>query len=167
VSEEPARSRGGRELVELDEYRARVGAPATPSQWVLVDQPMVDSFARLTDDEAFIHVDPELAARSLFGGTVAHGLLLTSLLPKLMRDATPLIRGTAMGANYGYDRIRYPASLRVGTRVRGWFTLTEIEPRGPDRVVLHFDVRLAAEGQEKPVLTCHWLLMRWMRPAAD
>jgi acyl dehydratase len=156
------RSPGGREVVTLEQYRERIGGPAAPSDWVLVDQTMVDRFAELTGDDAFIHVDPERAAKTRFGGTIAHGLFLASLLPLLMRSATPLIRRTAMGANYGYERVRFPASLKVGSCARGWFTLADIEQRGVDFYMLHYDVWIEAEGLDKPVLTARWLIARWM-----
>lgn len=163
MSENASLSRGGRELVTLDEYRQRIGAPATASDWLLVDQPMVSRFAEVTGDDAVIHVDPEAAAKTRFGGTVAHGLLLLSLMPLMMRTATPLIRGTRVGANYGYEKVRFPSSMRVGKRTRGWFTLADIEDRGPGYVMLNYDASLEVEGQDKPALTCRWLIARWMK----
>lgn len=151
----------------LDEYRARIGAPAVASEWNTVDQETVDRFAALTGDDAFIHIDPVRAAGTRYGGTVAHGLLVAALLPMMMRSATPLIRSTVMGANYGFEHLRFPSSLRVGSQVRGWFALADIEDRGPDLVMLHFDVSVEAEGQAKPVLTTRWLITRWMKPASE
>lgn len=158
-----ARSSSGRELITLDAYRERIGHAPDASQWVLVDQVMVDEFARLTGDDAFIHIDPVKAAGSQFGGTVAHALLLLGLLPRMMRDATPLIRGTAMGANYGFENVRFPASMRTGSKVRAWFSLTEIEERQPPLFILRYGVSVEVEGQAKPAVVADWLIARWMK----
>lgn len=162
MSEAPRLSRSGRPVVTLEEYRRRIGAPPSTSGWLTVDQEMIDRFAEVTGDDAIDHVDPERAARMRFGGAVAHGTFVLSLVPLLMRGATPLIRGTRLGANYGYDKVRFPAPLRVGGRVRAWFTLCGIDDRGPGFHVLSYDISVEAEGQEKPVLAARWLIARWV-----
>jgi acyl dehydratase len=150
-------------VVSLEQYRTRIGAPPTASDWLLVDQAMVDRFAELTGDDAFIHVDPSRAAKSRFGGTIAHGLFLLSLLPLLMRSATPLVRGTRMGANYGYDKVRFPGSLLVGRHVRGLFTLSDIvEKRADGLFMFKYAVSVEGEGHDKPVVTADWQIARWM-----
>lgn len=159
-------SRGGREVVTLEEYRGRIGAAPSPSDWLTVDQAMVDRFAELTGDDAFIHIDPGRAAETRFGGTVAHGLLVLSLVPLLMRSATPLVRGTRMGANYGYDRVRFPGSLRVGAGARGWFRLEAITQHSGGFHLIRYGVSVEAEGQDKPVVTADWQIARWMDQGA-
>ena len=162
MTADPMTSRQGRDVVTLEAYRDRIGAAPTASDWMLVDQTMITEFARLTGDNALIHVNPEAAAKSRFGGAIAHGLLVLSLVPQMMRSATPLIRNTRMGANYGYDKLRFPAPMRAGARARGWFTLKDIENRASGFHVLHYGVKVEAEGQTKPVISATWLIARWM-----
>lgn len=164
---EPLRPRSGREIVTFAQLRDSAGAAPTLSGWHLIDQPMVNRFADVTGDHAYIHVDPERAAASRFGGTVAHGLLVLSLLPAMLHEATPLVRGTTMSANYGYDRVRFIAPVPVGSRVRGRFTLARIEPRGPGYFMLHYDITIEVEGQERPACSAHWMIARWMAEGAS
>ena len=101
-----------------DGLRALIGQTVGPGPWVEVAQGRVDAFADATDDHQWIHVDPERAAHeSSFGGTIAHGFLTLSLIPGLMRDVLS-ISGFAMSVNYGCNKVRFPAPLPVGTRVR-------------------------------------------------
>ena len=155
-----------RKTVKLDSIRSSVGEPGSLSDWIVVDQAMIDGFAHVTGDDAFIHTDPERAARTRFKGTIAHGLLTLSLLPLLMRSATPLIEGMKMGVNYGYDRVRFLAPVPVDSRVRAKVALVElIEPK-PNFVRLAYDVTVEIEGVEEPALVARWLLGRWIDPAA-
>jgi acyl dehydratase len=128
---------------------------------------MVSDFARVTGDDSFIHVDPEAASKTQYGGTVAHGLLLLSLLPRLMRDVAPLIRGTAMGANYGYEKVRFLSPVPTDSHIRAWFGLAAIEERQAHSLILRYRVSVEVEGQAKHALTADWLIARWMKRAAD
>ena len=128
------------------------------SEWLLVDQPMIDSFAEVTGDHQFIHVDPERAAQTPFGGTVAHGFLLLSLLPRLqasMDRRRP--QGVRMAVNYGFERVRFVAPVRSGSRVRASSTLTEVEEKRPGQLQQTAEVILEVEGSAKPALTAVWL----------
>jgi len=153
-----------RDQITLDELRARVGAPPTRSEWHAVTQGQVNDFARTTLDEAFIHTNPERAARTRFGGTIAHGLLTLSLLTVMMTEATPVVAGTRMGVNYGFDRIRFVAPVPVGSRVRGAFVLAALDEREPGFFIFSYDVTVEIEGSGRPALTARWLLGRWIRP---
>src|SRR5437868_14446689 len=93
-----------RETVSLEAFLRSVGQPPTRSEWLTVDQALIDDFARVTGDDAFIHVDPERARATRFRGTIAHGLLTLSLLPLMLRTATPLVEGMRMGVKYGFER---------------------------------------------------------------
>jgi len=150
-----------RETVSLEAFRESVGAAPTCSEWVTVDQALIDDFARVTGDDAFIHVDPERARATRFKGTIAHGLLTLSLLPLLMRSATPLVEGARMGVNYGFDRVRFLAPVPVGSRVRARVTLAEITEPKPSFLRLAYDVVVDIEGSEEPALAARWLLGRW------
>lgn len=155
------RSRSGREIVALPEYRSWVGR-ACRSQWHSLDAEMVRDFARLTGDDAPIHVDPVAAATSRFGGCIAHGLLLVALLPRLMREAVPLVSGTTMGANYGYDRIRFLDPVPVDSRICCVLTLSAIEEKRPGFLIFRYEFTVEREGAGKPAAAGSWSIGRWM-----
>src|SRR3982750_4930588 len=100
----------------LDEIRARVGSEVGVSSWLTGDQARIEAFADATDDPQFIHIDPEAAAKTPFGGTIAHGFLTLSLLSRMAADAMLRPEGVKMGVNYGFDRIRFMAPVRSGKR---------------------------------------------------
>jgi len=128
------------------------------SEWLLVDQPMIDRFADATGDHQFIHIDPVRAAATPFGGTVAHGFLLLSLLPHLQdKTAQPPIAGLKMGINYGFERVRFVNPVRSGSRIRGAFTLAAIEEKRPGQYQQQTGVAVEIEGIDKPALTAVWI----------
>jgi acyl dehydratase len=141
----------------LDTLAAQVGQ-TWRSDWLTVDQPMIDAFADATGDHQFIHVDPARAADTPFGGTIAHGFLTLSLLTRLS-EATdrPPIPGLAMGVNYGLDHVRFVSPVRAGSRVRGLFTLTDVEEKRPGEFQQLLDCAVEIEGTEKPALVARWL----------
>ena len=133
----------------LDELKDRVGQELGVSDWHEVTQQEVDEFAESTGDHQWIHVDPERAKETPFGGTIAHGLYTLSLGPQFSY-ALFSIEGVAFGLNYGYNKVRFPAPLPVGSRVRMRATLTEVQdvPGGLQLVVTQTFER---EGGDKPV----------------
>ncbi len=143
-------------MASRDEILAMVGRQLE-SGWVMIDQDRINRFADVTNDHQFIHVDPEAAKASPFGGTVAHGLLTLSLLPGLAYDVLPVLDGTRMGANYGYNKIRFVAPVRAGKRVRAAFTITAFDEVKPGRWQMVTDVAVEIEGEEKPALTAVWI----------
>ena len=132
------------------DYLAAVGRTLGPTEWLTVDQQRIDLFAAATGDDQWIHVDPQRAAQGPFGGTIAHGFLTLSLvnyfLPQLARA-----EGLRHGINYGVDRVRFPAALRSGSRLRGRLEILAVEDRGGGAVQVKMRVTLEAEGQDKPV----------------
>jgi len=132
------------------------------SRWLIVDQQRIDAFAKVTEDEQFIHVDPERAGATAFGGTVAHGFLTLSLLSTLAYSALPRIEGAAHGVNYGFDRVRFVHPVRSGTRVRGHFKLLAATQRSKREWQLTYDVSVEIEGAHKPALAATWLTMQVM-----
>ncbi|MEA3050449.1 MAG: hypothetical protein QOG84_2285 [Sphingomonadales bacterium] len=141
----------------LDEIRARVGEEVGLSDWILIDQARIDAFAEVTEDRQFIHVDPEAAARTPFGGTVAHGFLTLSLLSRMAADAMLRPEGVKMGVNYGFDRVRFMAPVRSGKRVRGRFVLTAFEEKRPGQYQFVHNVTVEIEGEDKPALVADWI----------
>src|SRR3954451_14688847 len=144
-------------VMSLDEIRAKVGHEVGVSSWLIVDQARIDAFAEATEDRQFIHTDPQAAAQTPFGGTIAHGFLSLSLLSRMAGDATLLPHGLTMAVNYGLDRVRFLAPVRSGSRVRGRFTLDSVEEKAPGQVLMRHTVTVEIEGQEKPALTAVWL----------
>jgi acyl dehydratase len=141
----------------LDEISARVGEEVGVSDWILVGQARIDAFAEVTEDRQFIHVDPAAAARTPFGGTVAHGFLTLSLLSRMAADAMLRPEAVKMGVNYGFDRVRFMAPVRSGKRVRGRFTLTAFDEKRPGQYQFVHNVTVEIEGEDKPALVADWI----------
>ena len=137
-----------------------VGEEIGLSRWIEVDQARIDAFADITEDRQFIHVDPEAARATPFGGTIAHGFLTLSLLSAMSYDAVPPLDGVAMGVNYGFDKLRFLAPVRAGAKVRGRFRLLSAEDKGGGRWLLKQEVTVEIEGAEKPALIAEWLGMQ-------
>jgi len=140
--------------------RDLVGKELGPTEWLEVTQERVDTFAEATGDPQWIHVDPQRAAAGPFGGTIAHGFLTLSLCVPLMAGAVRPA-GYSMGINYGVNRVRFPAPVPVGSRIRARFRLESIEEvPGGDQALIHATVE--REGGEKPVCIAE-LLVRYVR----
>ncbi|HKU91733.1 MAG TPA: MaoC family dehydratase [Sphingomicrobium sp.] len=144
-------------LATLDEIRKRIGEEVGVSSWIVVDQPRIDTFAAATDDRQFIHIDPEAAAQTPFGGTVAHGFLTLSLLSRMGAEAMLLPDGLRMAVNYGLEHVRFLAPVRSGRRVRGRFRLDSVEEKAPGQILMRHNVTVEIEGEAKPALTADWL----------
>lgn len=139
--------------------REEVGKTYT-SGWLLVDQPMIDSFADTTRDWMFLHVDREKAAQTEFGGTIAHGFLLLSLFAPLRTETPrPAIPGLRMGLNYGFDKVRFVNPVRSGRRVRAQFTIEALDEVSPGRLREAMNAVLEIEGEDKPAVVATWLTM--------
>jgi acyl dehydratase len=136
-------------LTGMDELRAAQGIELGVSGWREVTQAEVDAFAAATGDHQWIHVDPERAAQSPLGGTIAHGLYTLSLAPALTSELLSF-EGFAFALNYGYNRVRFPAALPVGSRVRMRATLAAVDdiPGGAQITIVQ---TFECEGTEKPV----------------
>lgn len=141
---------------------ARVGEEVGVSDWKLIDQARIQAFADATEDWQFIHVDPEAAARTPFGGAVAHGFLTLSMLSALAYEAVPPLEGAAMGVNYGFDKVRFIAPVRAGKRIRGRFVLAAAEAKEGRRWLLKYAVTVEIEGEPKPALSAEWLTMQFV-----
>jgi acyl dehydratase len=144
-------------IASIEEISARVGREVGVSDWILIDQARIDAFAEITEDPQFIHIDPEAAAKTPFGGTVAHGFLTLSLLSRMAADAMPRPEGVKMGVNYGFERVRFMAPVRSGKRVRGRFTLLRFEEKKPGQWQFVHNVTVEIEGEEKPALVADWI----------
>ncbi|HXI86971.1 MAG TPA: MaoC family dehydratase [Parvularculaceae bacterium] len=137
-----------------------VGKEIGVSDWVLIDQSMIDKFADVTGDHQFIHVDPEAAAKTPFGGTIAHGFLTLSLLSQLAAGVALRLEGLKMGVNYGFEKVRFANPVKTGRRVRGRFTLISADERLPGQWSFKLGVKIEIEGEDKPALVAEWLTMQ-------
>ena len=144
--------------VSLQAYQKMVGHEVGVSSWHHVDQNRIDAFAGVIEDHQFIHVDPERAKRETsYGTTVAHGFLTMSLMSIMSYEVMPVIEGTTMGLNYGFDKLRFISPVRAGSRVRGRFTLMEAKLRKPTELMSRTNVSVETEGEEKPALVADWI----------
>jgi acyl dehydratase len=131
------------------DIEAAIGKEIGPTDWLVVEQSRIDGFADATGDHQWIHVDPERAAAGPFGATIAHGFLTLSLIPHFV-SALRDIRGATMGINYGLERVRFPAPVPVGSRLRARMTVTDVRKIGDGAVQFVSRVTVETEGADKP-----------------
>ncbi len=153
-----------RTFESVKDLEAIVGDEIIVGEWIVIDQQRVDRFAEATDDRQWIHIDPERAKQGPFGGPIAHGFLTLSLLPHLMAEAFA-IRNTAMGVNYGLNKVRFPAPVPVGSRVRARFRLLSLEHLPPQMghpgAQLVWEATIEREGSDKPVCVAESVTRRY------
>jgi len=144
-------------MATIDEF---VGRELGVSQWVVVDQARIDTFAHCTGDTQWIHMNEERAKReSPFGGTIAHGYLTLSLLATLAIEVGLIPADASAALNYGLDKVRFMTPVRSGSRVRSRVVLTGVERKGGGRIVVKVDNELQMEGEDKPALIAQTLVM--------
>jgi acyl dehydratase len=136
----------------VDELSELVGQEIGVSDWLEITQERVDQFADATGDHQYIHVDPERAKETFFGGTIAHGFLTLSLLPYLgsKRQGIKIDLGGKMSVNYGLNRVRFTAPVPAGKRIRSRHRLLNVEKIGDHAVQSTYEVTVEVEGQDKP-----------------
>jgi acyl dehydratase len=144
-------------IASIEEIGLKVGQEVGVSDWILIDQARIDAFAEITEDPQFIHIDPEAAAKTPFGGTVAHGFLTLSLLSRMAADAMPRPAEAKMGVNYGFEKVRFMAPVRSGKRVRGRFRLERLDEKRPGQWQFTHQVTVEIEGEDKPALVADWI----------
>ena len=135
-----------------------VGKEVAVTDWLTVTQQRIDDFAKASDDYQWIHVDPERAAKSPFGSTIAHGFLTMSLLSRFIYEATE-IKSVRMGINYGMNRLRFVSPVKVNAEIRARFTLASVEDL-KDGVQTIWTVVIEIKGSEKPALIAEWVTRR-------
>lgn len=149
-----------RKFASLEELAACLGQDVGTSEWITITQQHIDEFAEATGDRQWIHVDPVRAAAGPFGSTIAHGFLTLSLLPQ-MADTAIELGGVRMGVNYGLNKVRFPAPVPVGSRLRGHFKLVSFEPiEGGAQITM--EVTMEREGSAKPVCVAESLSRRYV-----
>ena len=145
------------ETIKAEDLPKLVGRDLDPSQWIEVTQERVNQFAEATNDFQFIHVDPEKAAQTPFGGPIAHGFLSLSLLSYLNAQTAILPENLAMGVNYGSDKVRYLMPVRVGKRIRSQQKVLEVTEKNPGQWLMKIAVTVEIEGEETPALVAEIL----------
>lgn len=143
--------------ITLKTMQALIGQPLGESEWRTVSQTDINTFAEITGDHQFIHVDANKAATTLFGTTIAHGFLTLSLLSVLANGIIPRLIGQKMSVNYGFNRIRFTSPVPSGSRIKARFQLNDIVQIKPDHYQISTDVIVFIEHQEKPALFANWL----------
>lgn len=153
--------------ITLEQLLDSVGKEVGVSPWRVVSQTMIDQFADATDDHQFIHCDPDRAAlETPFGGTIAHGFLLLSLLSAMTFETLPPLEKGKMGVNHGFEQIRFLAPVKTGSRIRAHFLLADVKARPSGWVQVTHDVTVEIEGAKKPALTARWLTLTFAEPEA-
>lgn len=141
---------------QLPDY---IGKEVGVSDWLTVDQERINQFAEATGDHQYVHVDPERAAATPFGSTIAHGFLTMSLMVLMGYEGSTKLENTVMGINYGFDKLRFINPVKVNSKIRGRFKLLGAEEKKPKHYLLKHEVTVEIEGEEKPALIAEWLGM--------
>ena len=144
-------------IASIEDIKAKAGQEIGVSPWIEISQDAIDRFAAVTGDRQFIHVDPEAARLTPFGGTVAHGFFTLSLLSQMAASVTYLPDTAKMVVNYGLEKVRFIAPVRSGCRVRGRFALVRIEEKKPGQWQFLHNVIVEIEGEERPALQADWI----------
>lgn len=138
------------------------GTEEGTGEWFRVDQERVNQFAEVTLDDQYIHTDPERAKQTPFGTTIAHGFLTLSLLSHLTRSIprdVAAFEGMVMGINYGFDKVRFPAPVKVGSRVRARSEIAAVDLKDPNTVQVTRRITAEIEGEAKPACVAEWLTL--------
>ncbi|AWF83386.1 protein dehydratase [Microbulbifer sp. A4B17] len=146
--------------ISPDNLNQYIGFETEPTAWFEIDQQRVDSFAECTLDRQFIHVDPEAAAKTPFGGTVAHGFLSLSLLPYFVGSLQITVAGAYMGVNYGLDKVRFISPVKTGSRVRVSGKILDITEKRESQYQIRLMVTMEIEGEAKPALVAEWIFLQ-------
>ncbi|PID40809.1 MAG: nodulation protein NodN [Rhodobacterales bacterium] len=146
--------------VTVNDLKNMIGQKFGTSSWFEITQEKIDAFADITEDWQFIHVDPEAARKTPFGGTIAHGFLTLSMLSAMVYEM-PVVDGVVMGVNYGFDKIRFLSPVPAGARIRGVFTVQSVDDSKPGEITIVNGVTVEIEGNNKPALIAEWIGRRY------
>jgi acyl dehydratase len=146
-------------IVSKEELLASGGKDLGHSDWFEIDQERINAFADATLDHQFIHIDPEAAAKTPFGGTIAHGFLTLSMLPYLMKDLTMIPENVMMGVNYGFNSLRFLNPVAVNSKIRAAATIKDVIEKKPGQFLVTYSIAIEIEGADKPALVAEWLAM--------
>jgi acyl dehydratase len=151
-----------RKTIAADDMKAMTGKEIGVSKWFEISQEKIDAFADITEDWQYIHVDPDKAAVTPFGTTIAHGFLTLSMLSVMGQSAVPRLEGASMGVNYGFDKLRFVSPVPSGARIRGKFTLMSMDELKPGEFTLKYLVEVEIEGSARPALSAEWISRQYV-----
>jgi acyl dehydratase len=151
--------------VPVDQLDSYIGKETGLGEWFEIDQDRIDVFADVTMDDQWIHTDPQAAAAGPFGAPIAHGFLTLSLLSHLMGDVAIRPEGATLLVNYGSDKVRFLAPVRVGSRIRAVATLMGVRERSQGHYLLTQNVVVEIEGEDKPALVADILTLAAVPPS--
>ncbi len=152
--------------VPIDQLSSYIGTEIGRSDWFTVDQARIDAFADATLDNQWIHVEGDAAASGPFGRPIAHGFLTLSMLSHLTGNASIVPEGAAMLINYGSDKVRFLAPVRVGSNIRAVSTLKEVRERSSGQYLMTSNIVVEIEGEQTPALVADILTLAVMAPTA-
>ena len=147
------------QIVSRDRLMEMVGEDLGTSDWFTIDQDRIDSFADVTLDHQFIHVDEEQAAKTPLGGTIAHGFLTLSLIPYFTAQVGVMPENLAMMFNYGLDRLRFISPVKSGSDVRAHSKLVDVTEKGPGQLLIKTEITVEIKGEDKPAMVAETLTM--------
>jgi len=150
-------------VVSREEILSCVGQDLETTDWLTVTQEQINQFADCTLDQQFIHVDPEKAKETPFGSTIAHGFLSLSMLSHFAETFSIVIDGVYMGVNYGFDKVRFIAPVKVDSRIRCHAKLIAAVEKNPGQFMLTTEVEVEIEGGDKPALKAEWIGMQMVK----
>lgn len=153
------------ETISKEEFLTSAGQEYGPGEWMKIDQDRINKFAEATGDFQFIHVDPEAAAKTPFGSTIAHGFLSLSLLAFLAPQITPKPDNVQMGVNYGMNKLRFLNPVKVNQEVRVRSKVLDVTEKRPGQVLVTNEVTLEIKGEKAPALVAEWLGMTFLGDA--
>jgi len=143
--------------ISVEDFKSSAGTELGPSDWLLIDQQRINTFADATNDHQFIHIDPEKAAATPFGSTIAHGFLSLSLISHLVGQIMLTPEGTVMGINYGSDRVRYLQPVKVDSRVRTRARIDKVSARPGGQYLAKYTLTVEMEDEERAARTAEIL----------
>ena len=136
------------------------GAEVGVSEWILIDQSKIDDFAKVTQDDQFIHIDPERAKNETdFGGTIAHGFLVLSLASKFSLDVLGQNSQKSVSINYGFDKVRFISPVLANSLVRGRFNLKRVDINRPTELRQIYDLSIEIKGLDRPAIIAEWITL--------
>ena len=146
-------------ILNRNNMKESIGADMGTTEWLLIDQQRINAFADCTEDHQFIHIDPDKAAKTPFGGTIGHGFLSLSLLSHFAVSIGCGFENMVMGINYGLDKVRFLAPVKVNKRVRGHARLLDVQEKKPGHFLIKQEVTIEIEGEATQALIAEWLTM--------
>lgn len=141
-----------------------IDQPSKPTDWLLIDQERINGFADITMDHQFIHVDPDRAVRTPFGGTIAHGYLTMSLISHFLGQCAVMPEKSAMAINYGSDKVRFLQAVKVNSEIRARATLLSVSEKAPGQILTKTKIAIEIKGEELPAMVAEILSLFVLSP---